>query len=290
MTNFEPRGLLDRSDKAILDEVRRVAVLLAPQRLTVAQFDRHAKVGRTTLCRRFGSWRAALESAGLSHLYSPPARTCSLSDEELIAELHRVTRTLEGRTPTRADIRRYATPGVSAYERRFGSIGAALRAAKLTPSGSARRYTDEECFENLLSLWTHYGRQPHHGELSHPPSIVGPKAYICRWGTWRRAIAAFLARVQSSDPQVVILPPPEVLSPPMRLQPEDRRDIPLSLRYRVLKRDSFACRLCGRSPATSLDCELHVDHIHPFSKGGKTTESNLRALCKECNLGKGSTE
>lgn len=34
--------------------------------------------------------------------------------------------------------------------------------------------------------------------------------------------------------------------------------------------------------------KLHVDHIMPISKGGKTEPSNLRTLCIDCNLGKGA--
>lgn len=57
-----------------------------------------------------------------------------------------------------------------------------------------------------------------------------------------------------------------------------------SLRYDVLKRDGFKCVLCG---ATAKDgAKLHVDHILPVSKGGKTEKSNLRTLCDQCNLGK----
>jgi hypothetical protein len=65
-----------------------------------------------------------------------------------------------------------------------------------------------------------------------------------------------------------------------------RREIPLSLRYRILKRDGFRCVRCGRSPAFEPGLELHVDHILPWSRGGETTEENLQALCADCNLGK----
>lgn len=59
-----------------------------------------------------------------------------------------------------------------------------------------------------------------------------------------------------------------------------------SLRYKILKRDKFRCKLCGASSQED-GVILHVDHIHPISKGGLTEESNLRALCDRCNLGKG---
>ncbi len=57
------------------------------------------------------------------------------------------------------------------------------------------------------------------------------------------------------------------------------------MRYNILKRDGFKCVLCGRSQKVH-GAILHVDHIKPISKGGKTEESNLRTLCEMCNLGK----
>lgn len=57
-----------------------------------------------------------------------------------------------------------------------------------------------------------------------------------------------------------------------------------SIRYDVLKRDNFSCKICG---ATSREgAKLHVDHIIPVSKGGKTEMNNLQTLCERCNLGK----
>jgi len=60
----------------------------------------------------------------------------------------------------------------------------------------------------------------------------------------------------------------------------------LRLRFNILERDGFKCRYCGRSPRIDKDVILHVDHIHPVSKGGSWYESNLITACQECNLGK----
>lgn len=69
-------------------------------------------------------------------------------------------------------------------------------------------------------------------------------------------------------------------------QQYERLKVTASLRYDVLKRDNFRCQICG---ATQRDgVKLHVDHILPISKGGKTEMENLRTLCDRCNLGKGS--
>lgn len=57
-----------------------------------------------------------------------------------------------------------------------------------------------------------------------------------------------------------------------------------SLRYDIMKRDGFRCVLCGASQKDGA--KLHVDHIYPIAKGGKTEANNLRTLCDQCNLGK----
>lgn len=65
---------------------------------------------------------------------------------------------------------------------------------------------------------------------------------------------------------------------------QERKIMNDDIRYNVLKRDNFTCKLCG---ATARDgAKLHVDHIIPISKGGKTVMSNLQTLCDRCNLGK----
>lgn len=66
-----------------------------------------------------------------------------------------------------------------------------------------------------------------------------------------------------------------------------RKPLKPSLRYAVLERDGFRCRACGFS--ASEGATLHVDHIHPLSKGGSNHVDNLQALCADCNLGKGSS-
>lgn len=65
---------------------------------------------------------------------------------------------------------------------------------------------------------------------------------------------------------------------------QERKVMSDDIRYDILKRDNFTCKKCG---ATAKDgAKLHVDHIIPVSKGGKTTPSNLQTLCDRCNLGK----
>jgi 5-methylcytosine-specific restriction endonuclease McrA len=63
------------------------------------------------------------------------------------------------------------------------------------------------------------------------------------------------------------------------------RTASLSLRFEVLRRDDFRCRYCGRQPPEVM---LHLDHVEPWSAGGRTVLENLRAACSDCNLGKGA--
>ena len=138
----------------------------------------------------------------------------------------------------------------------------------------------------MLAVWSHHGRPPMHKEMSEPPSTVGGKAYIRRFGTWNKALAAFVDRIgQDNEPDarervsvLASVSPPLLVSvmPEARRVAEDARDIPLGLRFRVLHRDRFKCVLCGDHPARNTECVLHLDHLIPWSKGGKTKEHNLR--------------
>ncbi|NNN22542.1 MAG: HNH endonuclease [Acidimicrobiales bacterium] len=63
----------------------------------------------------------------------------------------------------------------------------------------------------------------------------------------------------------------------------ERSKMSLDVRHRVLERDGRGCKYCGRG---SDVVTLHVDHIRPISKGGRTELNNLQTLCADCNLGK----
>ena len=53
----------------------------------------------------------------------------------------------------------------------------------------------------------------------------------------------------------------------------------------MARRDRYLCAICKR---TISDEEINYDHIIPWSKGGVTTESNLRVLCADCNRKRGN--
>ena len=56
------------------------------------------------------------------------------------------------------------------------------------------------------------------------------------------------------------------------------------IRFSILKRDNYRCRLCGFSAQDGV--KLQVDHIRPKAKGGSSFVWNLWTLCEPCNNGK----
>lgn len=59
-----------------------------------------------------------------------------------------------------------------------------------------------------------------------------------------------------------------------------------SLRKAIMERDHYTCQLCGKYMPDEVG--LHIDHIVPIAKDGKSVPSNLRVLCSKCNGKKGS--
>jgi hypothetical protein len=395
MARFEITWLEDRSDEAVLAEIRRVAARVPDCRLTKDKFDSLSTgIKSEAVRKRFGSWGEAARRAGLAHTlpdysdaaiigdlkrvseaypnepftiefystqgrYSPscikrrlggrrealgraeignrflgppttermkaqPGR--AMSNEEIIARIRAVSASLDKASLCGSDITENSEITQDQLFRRFGGVSAALKQAGISQARRGRRYTVDEVFENLLKVWTHYGRPPTVSEMDRNPSAVGSSAYIHRYGGWRKALKAFMDRANSEidgapplDPeenpsklakstgptegpmadstdrrkprpasQARALPRVTGLTPTSVKPPENRREPSIGLRFKVLRRDRFKCVLCGDHPARNAECVLHVDHLIPWSKGGRTQEDNLRTLCATCNIGRGN--
>jgi hypothetical protein len=283
---FELNHLDSYDDASLLNELRRVAALVPGPKLTIKQFNVHSKVHGSTLQKKFGGWSGALEAAGLKERLDDGS--FGKTREEVLHAMQATAEKLQKKELTRQEFVKHTGISEGPIKRLFGSWKAALTAAGLTQSALGKRYTDEQCFENLLVVWTQYGRPPQHDEMNVVPSKVGAKAYVRRWGTWRGALRAFVERA-NQDASPPTQRPLDKTSTTLDPRPTRRspRDIPLGLRYLVLLRDGNRCPLCGRSPQSEPPAEVHIDHIHPWALGGETVLENLRVLCRECNLGKG---
>jgi len=201
-----------------------------------------------------------------------------VSGEELIADIRRVAQLA---APKVVSFRLYSKLGKyhsTTAVARFGTWNNAVVAAGLSV-GSERNIPDGRLFENLMSLWEHYGRQPRVRELNSPPSTISYGPYERRFHSWTKALEQFVVQANSQGVQ-----------PPIPIQTasgrQTGRSVSLRTRFRVLKRDNFTCRTCGASPALTPGLSLHVDHIKAWSLGGEAVEENLQTLCESCNLGK----
>lgn len=70
------------------------------------------------------------------------------------------------------------------------------------------------------------------------------------------------------------------------LNKNQRKLMTQALRKQIMERDFYTCQICGKYMPDEVG--LHIDHIIPVSKGGKSVPSNLRVLCSKCNGRKGA--
>ena len=303
MEKFQLNRLSDYSKESIIAEIQRVAALIPKDMILQTDFAKYSRVDIGTIRSKFSSWEKALEEAGMSHRFNidhtnhrnTKRPATNISNEQLLNEMCSIASRLDKNTLTRKEFEEQSEFAADSIRQRFGTWRNVLKKCGLQPVNLGKRYSDEECFENLLQLWIHYGRQPHYSEINKPPSVVGPKAYIRRWGTWIKALQTFVNKMNQEDntpPELPVTTEIIINNPKIqksrKLSASDKRDIPLGLRWKVCVRDRFRCVKCGATPANDLNCDIHADHIIPFSKGGKTVIENLQVLCKKCNLGKGN--
>lgn len=146
---------------------------------------------------------------------------------------------------------------------------------KATFKRTSNRYSKEELFNNIKTVWDYKGGQPFCKDMDIYPSFITFGTYFNRFGSWKKAIEEF---IKYSNGELKI----EKEATTRKV----RKNINNSLRYDIMKRDNFKCQYCGASPAKDSDVELQIDHIIPVSKGGDNSIDNLKTICNHCNIGK----
>jgi hypothetical protein len=128
MNKPEIEFLVDYDDESLLAELRRVAAITGSGTVTKADLKRVGRVNPSTLIRRFGSLRHALNRAGLKF-----SRFMKATDEELIGiivDLWQQVVEKEGRAPQKDDLKKYGfAVSPDTIIRRFGTWRKALVSA-----------------------------------------------------------------------------------------------------------------------------------------------------------------
>jgi 5-methylcytosine-specific restriction endonuclease McrA len=190
------------------------------------------------------------------------------------------------------------------WRQAIASIG--LRDGYSRPRPDLRTYVDEDYFAEMQRLWEMLGKQPMVREMRKHGKI-SPQSFQQRFGSWMRAVYNFcqdrsrpdggdlVNGVHPSEPVDQTDEGRQVESQAsggnpqanvVRLKKRTPRKPSDRLRFRVLRRDSFTCCACGRSPAREIGVTLEADHVLAWSRGGETTLENLQTLCDRCNSGK----
>ena len=213
--------------------------------------------------------------------------------EDLLDDIRSVVNKLNKKSITIAEYEKHGKYHPTTITRRFRSWSKVMEAANLE-IGRKVNIPEEELFKNIEDVWTKLGRQPRYAEMKRPLSQFTASGYDKRFGSWRKALEKFISYINSdsinggeiadnSIEKNIITEDRDII-----IKHKTKREISDRLRFRILMRDSFTCKKCGRSPIKEMGVELHVDHILPWSKGGETIPENLETKCRKCNLGKGN--
>ncbi len=287
------------SDTELIADIQAVAKKLGSSVLTQKDYDKNSRFHSDTVTRRFGSWRLALEKAELE-LKS----RIKISPKACLDDLKRIAQMLNKNTVSQSDYEEHGIYSIKPFRKNYDTWAEALIKAGL----EVPQFSNEDFFENLEQIWRSLGRQPKYSELIKPQSKFSAKAYYQRFGSWRKALEAFVTYINAdvqekglelqdnSDPNPATITQLDKNTKSefgktrieKQVIPKRRtsRTVGWRLRFLVMRKDNFTCKLCGKTPALFPGLDLEVDHVVPWSKGGETEPENLQTLCRVCNSGK----
>jgi inorganic pyrophosphatase len=209
-------------------------------------------------------------------------------DQDLLDDLKKVADKLETRKLSSRDYDKNGgkyTAGTVGV--RFGGWNNALEKAGLE-FVHQRNVSQEELFKNIEEIWVKLGRQPVHRDLDSSISKYSTYQYIVQYGTWRKALEAFIEYINSDEIKNDEPLIEEVIQEKqIEFKHKTKRFPSERLKVQVLMRDGNKCNLCG---ITVTGEDIHFDHIKPWSKGGETVLDNIQVLCAKHNLAKGDLE
>ena len=230
-------------------------------------------------------------------------RIDKLPESRLLEELEKVARHFNYVEFGWRDFNKVSDISANTIKKHYGTWKKGLNALKIylqkkgsnlypRPYAPQRIFSEKELFDEMEKIWQKVGQRPSRIEWEMSNPKISYNTYKRRFGSWTNAYLRFIEYKVGGD----ILADDFVLPDKGRLKTqlenkkdyrkENSRNVSLKLRLQILSRDNFRCVYCGKSPATNIGTRLHIDHILPFSKGGKSIFENLQTLCEECNIGK----
>ena len=155
MNNFEYKNPKNTpiSDEELLNDLIRVSKKLSSDIITQKMYSQNGKYDVTNLSRRFGTWKKALEKAGLN-----PGNICNYSDEELFENILNIWQ-YKGKQPVRSDLNsKPSTISQTPYNRRFNSWSSALKEFIIYANSNEIEVNKRENIDTKKSKLT--GRDP----------------------------------------------------------------------------------------------------------------------------------
>lgn len=278
------------SNDALLADIRRVAQQTNSDWLTCSTYAKHGEYSYNTIRLRFRSWNNAMQLAGFT--IPSKAKMSALSQAErdnvYLEDVRCVATKLGKDTITSSEYAQHGHFERSNLTHKWKSWANVLKRAGLQPTSYHTAGIDEaELLREIGQLWEQKGKQPTCSDVKAGLLKYGLTTYIRRFGSWNSALRRFLEFCdEPQQPEQIEPQPTTIISTEPVYRHTTSRDVNLRLRYKVMLRDNFKCRCCGKSPATHSNIVLHIDHIVPWSEGGETTIDNLQTLCQDCNFGK----
>ena len=288
-------------DEDLIEDLKRVAEMHQKPSITVKEYLQYGKYSYGTITHRFGSWNAALKKAGLAlerghlinHFY------CE-SDEDFFEDVRAVAARLGRNYVSVEEYAKYGKYSHASKINKYKSWDNVMRESGLesTPfrTGPKMKYSDEELFQEIERIWIKLGRQPTTNDIRRGEFHIGQNTFLRRFGSWRKTLETFVEYINADRTEEDSLTQHQTVLQEEKQQEQNgihhrtKREVNLRMRFKVMAKDNFKCRFCGRSPSSTPGLVLQIDHIKPWSKGGETVMENLQTLCQDCNLGKSDLE